>query len=122
MKSIFPIRYYASDIHYAVSPELAELVWRRVAAGRTWYAADMEILSKDSIKLFVYDIEDSFSGGIGQKIFETTVKEFTPKEQTVLDNLILERYTKLAADEYKEREDAALKAKILIIRKELFGV
>lgn len=128
--SAFPRRYFARDIgHYVKSPELAMAVWQRLRLDPnkwptrlTWYATDMEVLGTDSIRLFVYDMEDNFYGGIGKQIYEQVVTEFAPAEKLMLDQLVLDIYSSLAEDELQKREDAARVAKILEIRKEMFGI
>lgn len=88
----------------------------------TWYATDMEVLSPTSIKLFVYDIADTFHGGIGSKIFETVITEFTPEETTMLNNVVLSIYTELAMEELERREARARELQVINLRKEMFGV
>jgi len=130
MKSPFPYRYYAYDNgHFVTSPDLALNVWHRLRVDPnkwptrlTWYAVDMEVLSPDSIRLFVYDIEDSFRGGIGKKIYEEVITEFTPAELKILDQLVLGIYTSLAEDELERREKRLREMQIINLRKEMFGV
>jgi hypothetical protein len=122
----FPWRAYCVDNYgWANCPTLAKMVWQRLrhslAPNLTWYAVDMEVLSPESIKLFVYEIADSFSGGIGQRIFETVVTEFTDKEKEELDKVVLGIYTGLAEEEYERRQEDERRAAILEIRKHMFG-
>lgn len=69
---------------------------RRVAWN--FYACDIKITSPTSLTLFVYDIADSFSGGIGRKLEFLTRKitEFTPDEKVLLDKYVLDIYTTAA--------------------------
>lgn len=130
MKSVFPHRVHCSDTYgWADCPRLSKLVWHRlrldpnrVPAKLTWYATDLEILSPKSIKLFVYEIEDNFRGGIGDRIFETVVTDFTAEEEMVLQSMITNLYTAAAADELQRREDDERMKKILAVRMEMFGV
>lgn len=127
MKSPFPYRFYCVDNYgWADCPPLARMVWLRLrktlAPDLTWYGVDMEVLNPESIKIFVYEIEDNFRGGIGNRIYETTVVEFTPAEIKVLDDVVLRIYTEAATDEFTRREEAERKKKVLAIRKEMFGV
>lgn len=126
----FPVRYYAHDNgHFVTSPDLALSVWHRLRmdpnkwpTGLTWYAVDMEVLSPNSIRLFVYDMKDSFRGGIGKKIHEEAVTEFTPAELKMLEKLVLSIYTSLAEDELERREKRQREMQIINLRKEMFGV
>lgn len=128
--NVFPYRVYARDMGLWVqSPDLAQAVWHRLRVDPnkwprrlTWYAADMEILSPESIRLFVYDIEDNFRGGIGKKIYEEVVSEFTTAEIVMLDRMVRNIYTAAAEAEFQRREDAARTEKVMALRKELFGV
>lgn len=117
----FPFRLYATHVHYSSSPKLAEMVWRRIQKGRTWYAADCEVLNPTSIKLFVYDMYDSCTGGIGECFLTQEFTELTPTEQAELDKVVLERYQHLAGIEFENRREAENQAQILKIRLELFG-
>jgi hypothetical protein len=126
----FPWRAFCVDNYgWANCPTLAKMVWMRlrldpnkVPAKLTWYAVDMEVLSPESIKLFVYEIADSLHGGIGERIFETVVTEFTDKEKEELDKVVLSIYTGLAEEELERREQRQRELQIMNIRKELFGV
>jgi hypothetical protein len=82
----------------------------------------MEILDENSIKLYVYDIADNYSGGIGERIHEEVVTEFTAEERAVLDEYVLELKTDAAATELGKRKAAEQMRQILEVRKELFGV
>lgn len=142
-KSVFPQRLCAYDYGtYVASPELAKLIWMRIRqtanaqdnqanldhwmrqqkpSVMTWYATDLEVISQDKITLYVYEMADSFHGGIGGVIFETEVTEFTPKERKLLDKHILEFYTEAAQRELERRERQEYLSKVLAVRKELFG-
>lgn len=127
MKSVFPHRLYCSDTYgWADCPRLSNMVWRRirtkVAPDLRWYATDMEILCPKSIKIFVYEIDDNFRGGIGERIFETVVTEFTPEEEMVLQSMVTNLYTSAAADELARREEEKRMKEIMSIRMEMFGV
>lgn len=82
----------------------------------------MEILSPESIRLFVYDIDDNFRGGIGKKIYEEVVNEFTTAEDAMLDRMVRDIYTAAAEAEFQRREETARTEKVMALRKELFGV
>lgn len=126
---VFPYRVYAYDMGtWVQSPDLAQAVWHRLRVDPnkwprrlTWYAADMEILSPESIRLFVYDIEDNFRGGFGKKIYEEVITEFTTAETVMLDRMVRDIYTEAAEAEFQRREEAARTEKIMALRKELFG-
>jgi hypothetical protein len=124
--NIFPHRYYCSDRHgWGDSPRLARLVWDRIRTLSTvsgWYAVDMEIISENSINLYVYDMADNFRGGIGARIHEQVITEFTTQEQALLDEYILELKTAAAAEEFHRREEDARNKAVMKIRKELFGI
>lgn len=128
MKQAFPRRFSANhDFGYADSPRLARAVWMRVKntlapPNMTWYATDMEVLSPTSIRLFVYDIEDTFHGGIGERIFEAVITDFTDDEQAMLNTAVLEIYTEHAVVEFENRETQKYKNAVMAIRKEMFGV
>ena len=121
---IFPHRYYCShNFGWADCPRLSKAVWHRIRPkGKSWYATDMEILDENSIKLYVYDIADNYSGGIGERIHEEVVTEFTAEERAVLDEYVLELKTDAAATELGKRKAAEHIRQILEVRKELFGV
>lgn len=129
-RDVFPVRYYAQDMGTWVnSPELALSIWHRLRLDINrfprkliWYAVDMEVLSPGSVNLFVYEMADSFSGGIGKKIYEETITEFTVVEEIMLQRLVEGIYTSAAEDELLRREDEERMKKILEIRKEMFGV
>ena len=123
--NIFPHRYYCVDRPgYTDSPRLARMVWDRIRAGSKmgWYAVDMEILSENSINLYVYDMADNFHGGIGDRIYEQVVTEFTEVEQALLDEYILDLKTAAAFEEFEKREEEKRNKAVIKIRKELFGV
>lgn len=122
-KSVFPVRFWCVDNRgWAQCPELAKMVWLRIKNGLIWYATDMEILSPNSIKLFVYDMADPFHGGIGKVIYKTTITEFTDKERELLNQIVEGIYTDAADAEVTRREDAERQKKVLEIRKEMFGI
>ena len=124
--NIFPHRYYCTDRHgWADNPILAKAVWSRIRTNSTvssWYGVDMEILSENSIILYVYRMADNFRGGIGDRIHEQVITEFTTQEQALLDEYILELKTATAAEELNRREEDARNLAVMKIRKELFGV
>lgn len=129
-RNIFPVRYYAIDMGTWVdSPKLALDVWTRtrVDIARhpkkiTWYATDLEVLTPTSIRLFVYGMADSLYGGIGKKIYEEVITDFTKDEKAFLDEMVLGIYTTAAEEELQRREDDRRERKILSIRKELFNM
>lgn len=118
----FPFRvWYHDNGHFVRNPRLAESVWRRIQNKRTWYAADYEVVSKNSIRLFVYCMLDSFHGGVGERVIDELITDLTKEEQKMLDEVILAEYTRLAEEEFELREESARKKRILEVRKELFG-
>ena len=125
-KKIFPVRFYTVDYGtWISSPELAKKVWNRIRKdylSLTWYCADFEVLSPTSIHLYVYDIENSVWGGKGKKIFDMIITELTAEEQAMLDIQVLAIYTEAANDELARQEEHARIAKVLEIRKQMFGV
>lgn len=122
--NIFPHREYCSDRYgWAECPSLAKAVWLRIRPSlkdMCWCAVDMQILSETSIRLFVYT--SNYNGGIGERIHEQVITEFTAEEQEMLDASILTIKTNAAFDELQKREAAKQRAAIMKIRKELFGV
>lgn len=123
MKNVFPVRIYAREIgHSAMSPPLAQKIWSRLREKTSWYACDMEITSPTSLTLFVYDMSDSYWGGIGKKILTREIDVFTVEEQILLSEHVLTIYSNAAAAEFDKRQLAAQEKKILKIREEMFGV
>lgn len=123
MKNVFPKHIYANDMEtWVQSPELAKCIWLRLREKLSWYACDMTITSPKSLILYVYDMENSFRGGIGKKIFTKEITEFEPDEQVMLDQYVLRMYNDAACEEFDKRQNAAQNKKILKIRKEMFGV
>jgi hypothetical protein len=126
MNNPFPVRIHCSDKYgWADCPKLAKALWLRLrpelAPNLIWYGADMEILSPTSVKLFIYEMEDTFYGGIGKKIFETVVTDFTPVEKAMLERDVMNIYNRVAEDEYERREEVKRKLVINQIRREMFG-
>jgi hypothetical protein len=123
-RKVFPQRVRCHDMgSWVSSPYLANSIWMRIRPkGLTWYCADLEILSPTSVRLFVYDMEDNFHGGIGKMIAERVIEELPPKEQAMLDELVLKIYTQEAKDELIRREERLRQQQIISIRKEMFGV
>lgn len=121
--SIFPFRINAyENEHHVNNPILAKEVWFRVKEPKqTWYAIDLEILDENKVILDVYDIRDTFHGGIGKRLLTTEVELETEKEKEMCQIMILDKMTKLAEEEFEKREEQARNNKILEIRKELFG-
>lgn len=127
MNNIFPIRFYAYDPYgWAQCPAPSKDIWMRirknVAPNLTWYATSFELINPNSIRLFVHEMADNFSGGIGRIIHEELVTEFTEQEKKIIDKIILDEYTKKADDELVRRETKEREEKVLAIRKEMFGV
>lgn len=122
-RNIFPNRYYARENGYLVeSIELAKKVWQRLPERKPWYAADMEILSPTSIRLFIYDMADSYSGGIGKRIFEKVIDKLTPDEQIILDRMVMAMYSYVAERQLRQTEQTKRDKKILKLRRKMFGV
>lgn len=126
--NIFPQYYNCFDRGtWTHSPPLAQSIWMRirktVAPGMTWYAVSMEITSRDSLTLYVYDMRDMVTGGIGDQIFKCDVSRSTLQnlEVAALDMLLDEACERYAESELDRRELAARKRKIAAVRKELFG-
>lgn len=126
LDEVFPYRFWASDKYgWADCPELAKMVWARLREKfykTTWYAVDFEITTPTSIRLFVYEILDSFHGGIGARILEVEVTEFTEAEMKVLEKNVLRVYQLKAEEEFARREEARHQAAVVALRKEMFGV
>ena len=130
MKNIFPVRIFAHDVGtWVSSPRLAEMIWARIRKDPErfkkpliWYAADLEVLSTESVCLFVYDMKDSCCGGIGDCIYTEVLSEFTDPEKEALNEIITNIYTNEAEAEYDRRKEEERQKIILSIRKELFGV
>jgi len=126
--TVFPHRTYAHDMgSWIQDDELAKKIWARLRLDPKlklihWYACDLTVTSPMSITLYVYDMENSLSGGIGNKIFEAAVTDFAPNEKILLGKYVLDIYTKAAAKEFDQREMDKMNLKILKVRKELFGV
>lgn len=125
---IFPRRYYASHADgWANCPPLSQAVWRRIRQQPAlknirWYATDLEVLNEDSIRLYVYDMDDLYAGGIGERIHEEVITEFADKEKQMLDELVLAIKTEAAEDELVRREARQRELDVVRIRKELFGI
>jgi hypothetical protein len=124
----FPVRYYASDRHgWAESPVLAKELWMRLRGQPKyreirWYAADMEILSPDTLTLYVYDIEDNVYGGIGKRILELSITEFNDREKILLGQAVLAIYTNVAQKKLEEIEQREREITIRKLRKDMFGI
>ncbi len=122
--ALFPIRQSARDMGTWVdSPKLAELIWNRIRGKTIWYATDCQLLDADTVELFVYNMRDGATGGIGELIFGGTfpLSKFGDEERKLAREAILNAQTGIAQQEFIRREEAVRKAKILEIRKELFG-
>lgn len=87
----------------------------------TWYATDCEILSPTEIKLYVYAMENNVYGGVGEKIFEKTVTEFTDEEREILKRVVQQIYLREAEAEYERRLEEQRRSEIAKIKVELFG-
>lgn len=124
MKSPFPARFHCSDKYgWADCPPLAKMVWMRIRTPEfTWYGVDMEVRDPESIMLYVYEIADSFSGGIGKCIYSTLVTEFTAREKEELNKVVMDIYTEAAEEELERRERRHREQQIINLRKEMFGV
>lgn len=127
--NIFPLHYNCHDTYgWADCPALAKRVWMRirttVAPDLIWYGVAMKIKSASHLSLYVYEIADSFSGGIGNQIFKCDVSRatLTPDECAMLDDLLIKAYTSYAESELDKREQAERQQQIVALRKELFGV
>lgn len=119
----FPRRFYTHDYEtYTASPELAQMVWLRVRPkGVSWYATDYEVVSPNEIRLFVYDMHSFTWGGVGKKIFEQNITEFTDEERAELKRVVHEIYEEAAEAEYERRQEELRRAEIARVRIELFG-
>lgn len=126
LDEVFPYRFYATDTYgWADCPQLAKMVWARLREQHykiTWYGVDFEIITPTSIRLFVYEIADNFRGGIGDRILELEISEFTAAEQAELEKNVLRVYQFKAEEEFARREEAQRAAAVVALRKEMFGV
>ena len=120
----FPFIQHAYDLHYVVSPKLAERCWLRdrhsINQKLTWYGVDMLVKSATEITVFVRSMANSFHGGLGPVIFE-----YDPvlSKQNLLElaSVIKKRQLEWAEAELERREEAARIAAVEAVRFELFG-
>ena len=121
--NIYPFTIYASDVHYVSNPKLAEYLWMRdrkaVAPNLTWYGLDLEVLAANRVEIHVREMANSFSGGIGPRIFSYS-PELTDKERAELHRLIVERQTRYAEYEFSRRRAQREIDEVEAIRRELF--
>lgn len=133
--SIFPIRQRAIQCHtWADSPKLAKLVWERmrhekvpmptdrygetqfVAANKlVWYAVDCEILSDNKIHLYVYEMEDTFHGGIGDRISTLEVDLEDGVETQCVKEAVQAKKIDIAHDILTERKQKEWQEQVLAI-------
>lgn len=119
---IFPIKLYCSDNGYCThTPQLANLVWRRLQQGRRWYTASVVLLEEGKLKLQVHDIADNFHGGIGDVLYELDACVETEKEVELYNLEVKKRVQDLAEEllEKRAREKQAHLLKLTIER--VFG-
>jgi hypothetical protein len=126
--NVFPLYYSAVDMgSWVRNLDLANMIWLRirkdVAPDVVWYAIDLAITSPYDLHLRVFGMECSVTGGIGELVFEHSVRveELPDSEQMLFCQLVLNEYTAYAERELEKREDAERRAKIEALRKELFG-
>jgi hypothetical protein len=125
LPDLFPIRLHARDMGTWVdSPKLAKLMWEPLRGKTTWYATDCTIKDPDTAELFVYEMRDSFHGGIGDTIFSGVfpISKFGDEAVKIANEIILEQQTRIAQQELIRRESEERQRQVLAIRKELFGV
>lgn len=122
--NVFPVHFHCHDMgKWVQCPELATRIWNRVRPKNfSWYCVDLEVLSPEKVKIFVYDMENMTFGGIGKQIHEQEIVEFTPAECVILDKMVESIYTAAAEVEFQKREEAARTEKIMELRRQLFGV
>jgi hypothetical protein len=72
----------------------------------------------------VYEMRDSFHGGIGDTIFSGVfpISKFGDEAVKIANEIILEQQTRIAQQELIRRESEERQRQVLAIRKELFGV
>ncbi len=109
---------------WADSPKLARLIWDRVRGETPWYATDCELLDEHTVQIFVYNMHDKVTGGIGECFLKMTfpIVKFGPGAQGLARDATLEAQTKFAQQEFIRRENEARQRQIEEIRKELFGM
>lgn len=122
--NIFPRRYYAENMgSWVQMPEPAPKIWQRIKPkGMVWYSVDFEIVDENTITIFVYNMKDSYHGGIGDLIHTVTMTEFQPDERAVIDKKIEGLKWEAACIKFEEIENAERLAQIRKIKEEMFGV
>lgn len=127
--SVFPLHFPCSDNYgWAECAPLARRLWLRLrtvlAPDLIWYGVAMKIRNEHQLTLYVYDMHDSFSGGIGEQIFKQDVARvmLEDDECAMLDALIVEAMQRYAERVYDVNALRQKEAAVTALRKELFGV
>jgi hypothetical protein len=122
--NICPFELYPHDVGRSVmNHKLAEKLWLKAPnEGRvSWYALGLVVTGPTTCKVQVYGMLDNVYGGVGRKVKTYTPPSLTAEEQNELKQIIKDRQTLYAGEEFERREKAKRKADIEVIRKELFG-
>lgn len=122
---LFPFDIYPVDSgHFVSSPPLALDCWTRDRAnelpGEAWYAVGMHVVSYTEIMVTVYEMADSFHGGVGAVLY-TYIPHLSRQNLNELAAVIRKQQVKLATSELEKRKAAAYMAEVEAVRKELFG-
>jgi len=124
--NIFPLH---SDIYgWAQRDSLARRLWQRLrltlAPDLVWYGVAIKIKSERLLTLYVYDMDDSVAGGIGDQIFEADINRdmMTSDECAMMDALIIVGMNAHAESEYDKRQKRDRAIAIDLLRRELFGI
>ena len=143
---VFPIRLYA-NYHSGWADELSRKIWMRLKAENrevpveshfgevimtpankvTWYAVDCEITAPGRVELYVYDMKESFHGGIGKKIISMEVdvpagpRDAPSAEYQLVQKHIRDREYTIAEDELRRRKEEARIKELEDVHRELFG-
>lgn len=95
--NIFPIKLYAYQSqsgHTNSESAFKDLFYSTKSKDMVWYAYDVHILSTNQVEFIVYDMRDSFHGGIGKEIGR--YKVFC--ETKLTDKFIDKRLMEIAVD------------------------
>jgi len=125
MYNIYPFVLNPTDNGSCVtSNPLGKDLWlkhkERFPEKREWYAVGLMVHSPEKVTVQVYDMADSFNGGIGQVIC-TFNPDLTAVEKLLLSELICEEQTFYATAIFEEEEKARKENAIEALRQSLFG-